>query len=347
MRTSSTPPSVTVTIPTYNRSHLVGDAIRSVLDQSLTDIEVFVSDNASTDDTAAVVTSFGDPRLRYTRNETNLGHLANLSRGLRLGTAPFVAILPDDDLMLPGSLERRVRLLEQHPSVGVVHSASLLRHMGQNNQIFGEQEFYTGGKVDSIEAGSDVVRKLLTDSYWINFPAAVIRRAVVGDVRFHEADGLADDLGVFLRIAHRSESIAYLAEPLVAIRMHSDASSTVRGFHELEEGAYTSTFSASANKRRARERFLEEHGDELVGVRQIRASSRRQSRRELIGVVKRKSLPDRSPGRVLRVLGEAVLVEPRILFAPEAARFVLGSLAGHRGRQLVHLVNQRAASRTR
>jgi glycosyltransferase involved in cell wall biosynthesis len=98
-----------VTIPTYNRAHLLREAIRSVLSQSVTDLEFVVSDNASTDDTAAAVASFDDSRIHYVRNDTNLGHLVNMSRGFQLGTAPFVTILPDDDIMLPESLKRKVR----------------------------------------------------------------------------------------------------------------------------------------------------------------------------------------------------------------------------------------------
>jgi glycosyltransferase involved in cell wall biosynthesis len=115
---------------------MLGDAIRSVLDQSFTNFEVFVSDNASTDDTAEVVASFDDPRVRYVRNDTNLGPLANMSRGFALGEAPLVTILPDDDLMLPGCLERKVRLLEEDTRIGLVHSAYWLVHLGPGNAVW-------------------------------------------------------------------------------------------------------------------------------------------------------------------------------------------------------------------
>src|SRR5688572_23564901 len=107
-----TPPLVTVTIPTYNRAHLLGPAIESVLAQSLQDVEIFISDNASTDETQKVVEGIDDPRVHYVRNERNLGVHANLSRGFTLGSAPYVCVLPDDDAMLPRNLERKVAMLK-------------------------------------------------------------------------------------------------------------------------------------------------------------------------------------------------------------------------------------------
>jgi glycosyltransferase involved in cell wall biosynthesis len=112
-------PRVTVSIPTYNRSGMLWEALGSVLSQSLGDIEVIVSDNASTDDTRAVVIGFGDPRIRYIRHEEQIARHENFSLCLRVGMAPYVTMLCDmapyvtmlydDDLMLPANLERKIQ----------------------------------------------------------------------------------------------------------------------------------------------------------------------------------------------------------------------------------------------
>src|SRR3954447_3399773 len=115
-------PTVTVCIPTYNRSELLRSSLQSVLWQSLRDIEVIVSDNASSDDTAEVVRSLGDPRVVYDRNDENIGLFANMSRCLSLGSGHYRVVLPDDDLMLPGNLERKVAYLERNPGAAMVHS---------------------------------------------------------------------------------------------------------------------------------------------------------------------------------------------------------------------------------
>jgi glycosyltransferase involved in cell wall biosynthesis len=316
---------------------LLPEAIRSVLDQSLGELEVFVSDNASTDDTAAAVASFDDPRIHYIRNETNVGHLANMSRGFRLGTAPFVTILPDDDVMLPGNLERKVTLLEERAELGLAHSSAQLVHVGADDVVLLTNVKYTGGRADTIEPASAVLRKMLADSYWINFPTAVIRRDFVGDARFEPADGLADDLGVFLRLVRQMESIAYIAEPLVALRMHSQTVSVEAGFHEFHGFEFVPTFKAIANIKTVHERFFATYGDELDGLAELRSSSHRWIRRMLVLVAKWRSSNDRTLLTSLKLLLGAARVDPRVLLTPDARRFLAKGLV-RRARRLGHRI---------
>lgn len=90
---------VSVIISTYNRKELLKRAVKSVLDQSMPDFELIVVDDCSTEDVAKLVTSFGDPRIRYLKTEKNSGHDAlpkNL--GIRHATSDLVTFLDDDDL---------------------------------------------------------------------------------------------------------------------------------------------------------------------------------------------------------------------------------------------------------
>lgn len=66
-------PTVSVVLPTYNRAHLLGKAIQSVLNQSYTDFELIVVDDGSTDNTEEVVRSLTDDRIRYIRRKQNSG----------------------------------------------------------------------------------------------------------------------------------------------------------------------------------------------------------------------------------------------------------------------------------
>jgi len=116
-------PRVTVAIPTYNRSEMLRRTLQSVIAQTFTNFEVIVSDNASTDDTEAVVASFGDSRVRCLRLDENIGMLGNLTRCLHLGDAPYVMVLHSDDLIRPGLLAAAVDVLDTHRDVVFVHSA--------------------------------------------------------------------------------------------------------------------------------------------------------------------------------------------------------------------------------
>jgi glycosyl transferase family 2 len=89
-------PKFTIGIPTYNRADLLPTALAAALNQSHEDVEVIVSDNASSDNTSEVVRQFGD-RVRYFRNDTNLGPAANFCRLVDLATGEFFSWLQDDD----------------------------------------------------------------------------------------------------------------------------------------------------------------------------------------------------------------------------------------------------------
>ncbi len=113
---------VSVCMPVYNGASLIAQSIRSVLSQTYTNFNLIVCDNCSTDNTADVVRSFDDPRITYHCNEKNLGLVGNANRSLELADGQYVNILHHDDIMLPENLEKKVRILDENPSVGFVHS---------------------------------------------------------------------------------------------------------------------------------------------------------------------------------------------------------------------------------
>jgi glycosyltransferase involved in cell wall biosynthesis len=108
-------PTVTIVIPTCNRSRLLREAIQSVLSQTYTDLALLVSDNASSDDTAHVVASFQDARIRYHRHPRNIGMTANFRSAIEMAHTEFVAPLPDDDLFLPDHLQNALEALKAFP----------------------------------------------------------------------------------------------------------------------------------------------------------------------------------------------------------------------------------------
>lgn len=108
-------PRVTVVVPTYRRPGLLRHTLRSVVDQTFLDYEVLVCDDGGDDETRAVVESFCDERLRYHRNETNLGQALNVLTGFREAKGEFISLLHDDDLLDPTGLELLVAGLEAHP----------------------------------------------------------------------------------------------------------------------------------------------------------------------------------------------------------------------------------------
>ncbi len=101
-------PRFSIVIPTYNRAKFIAKSIESALNQRHDDLEVIVSDNASTDETAEVVQRFGD-RVRYHRNETNLGMWGNFALGPSLATGEYFSWLTDDDFIRNEFVARAIR----------------------------------------------------------------------------------------------------------------------------------------------------------------------------------------------------------------------------------------------
>jgi glycosyltransferase involved in cell wall biosynthesis len=117
-------PLIRVVIPTYNRAHIIGEALESVLAQTCPDFEVVVVDDGSTDETTAVVQRFvlSDTRIRL-RKLAHGGVAKARNAGVREdGEYKYTAFLDSDDLWLPQHLERAVSILDRWSEVSVFFS---------------------------------------------------------------------------------------------------------------------------------------------------------------------------------------------------------------------------------
>ncbi len=93
-----------VCIPNFNYERDLGRTIQSVLDQTETELEILVSDNASTDRSVELVRKFTDPRIRLHVNNCNVGFASNLDRAAALAHGDWMLMLSSDDLLRPAAL---------------------------------------------------------------------------------------------------------------------------------------------------------------------------------------------------------------------------------------------------
>ena len=107
---------VTVAITVYNQAHYIGQAVSSALAQDYPNLEVIVSDNHSTDNIQEVIDTFHDPRLKYFRNEENIGMLKNRHRALyNYSTGDYILHLDGDDYFIDsGYIRRAMDLIDRH-----------------------------------------------------------------------------------------------------------------------------------------------------------------------------------------------------------------------------------------
>jgi glycosyltransferase involved in cell wall biosynthesis len=128
-------------MPIYNGEQYVEETIRSILAQDFTDFELIITDNASTDRTEEICRGFAarDQRIRYVRNERNLGASANYNLGLSLATGEFFKWCAHDDLISPNCIGALVNALEQDSeAVGAFPKTECIDETGAVIPLVGE-----------------------------------------------------------------------------------------------------------------------------------------------------------------------------------------------------------------
>lgn len=187
----------------------------SILSQTYSDLEVIVMDDCSPDDTAAVTASFHDSRVRYVRNERNLGHLRNYNAGLELARGEYVwMISADDRLRVRHVLERFVGVMDEEPRAGFVFCPAVVF----DGAVEGET-LSSHGPRDEVFRHRVFLRSLL-QSNCVPAPAAMVRRRAYDRTGLFPLDlPFAGDWYLWLALAVYFD-VVYLAEPMINYRVH-------------------------------------------------------------------------------------------------------------------------------
>ena len=129
-------PRVDVLIPVFNAARTIRQAVRSIQEQTLRDIAIFVIDDGSTDATASILNEMAqaDPRL-HVISRANGGIVDALNAGLQEGSAPLIARHDADDIAHPDRLAIQVQYLETHPGCVAVSGAA--RHIDEHDRLLG------------------------------------------------------------------------------------------------------------------------------------------------------------------------------------------------------------------
>ena len=318
---------VTVAIPTYERDHYLKEAIESVLAQTITDLEVVVSDNANSAATRALVESYGDHRLSYAPLPENIGLHGNLTRCLDLGSGPYLTVLLDDDLMYPSNLEAKLALLEQHPTAGVAHSAfDYIDHAGE---VTAENVEWTGqADLAAFETGREFIERTMRLGTRVGMSTALLRRSAPARLRHDERDGESCDLGLWLRVA-TSWDFAFINEPLSAIRIHAESASAESGLYEVSgDTQRMSTLPMAGTARLAKLRFLDEYPTDGADRVALKRLVRDRARTDLKRIVADDTLAARRPRLTASYLYRAARVEPSLWWSPWSAVLLASSLFG-------------------
>jgi glycosyltransferase involved in cell wall biosynthesis len=225
MRYTTRVTRVSVILPVHNGALYVAEAIRSVLSQTHTNLDLIVVDDGSSDDTAAVVDGFDDGRVRLIR-QVQTGVAAARNRGLSEASGELVAFLDHDDIWFPDKLTSQIPLFAQS-DVGLVGSfMTYLGERGATRAVAGEKaedqrERIAAARLMPFPLSSVIARTVLVRSLG-GFDAGLARVAQV------------EDLDLVSRIAQVCRVVT-LTRPLGYYRVHSGAAS-FRTFYDMRRG---------------------------------------------------------------------------------------------------------------
>ncbi len=200
-------PKVSIILPTYNRAAYLDRAITSVLNQSYSDFELIIVDDASKDNTEEIVKGFNDERIIYIKNPKNLGGAGARNVGIKRAVADFIAFQDSDDEWHPEKLKTQMAVFEKaEPDVAVVYTAFIRK--------VGDQEFIVPPPNVKKTEGN-IYKELLYHINFIGTPTAVVRKKAIEKVGyFDERFPRLQDWDFFLRLAKKYK-FKFIKKPLL------------------------------------------------------------------------------------------------------------------------------------
>jgi glycosyltransferase involved in cell wall biosynthesis len=229
-----------ICIPNYNYERYLGRTIQSILDQDYQDLEILVSDNASTDGSVSLVQKFNDPRIQLRVNACNVGFGGNLDRSARLASGPFMIMLSSDDLMRPCALATYHKFFEHlGPQSRATIAGATWDVIDQNDQVTGrtgpdpnlwtaadrqrELEDLLGVPVYCVPADELLRRSVRRMKNPFNFAATVYASELYRAVEGYGGGRLFNpDKWFHWKVLGVAEMAYFIDQPLVAYRVHPD-----------------------------------------------------------------------------------------------------------------------------
>ena len=174
-------PLVSVLMPVFNAEKYLREAIESILNQTFADFEFLILNDGSTDGSKEIILSYADTRIRYVENESNLGLIETLNKGIALCKGKYIARMDSDDISLPDRLRRQYRFMEKYPNIGVC--GTWAKVIGAGNVVEGKIVNQTHPSFVSIH---------LLFSVPLVHPSCFIRTAILQKHPYHPMPATED-----------------------------------------------------------------------------------------------------------------------------------------------------------
>lgn len=211
--------ALSIGLPVYNGERYLAAALGALLDQTYRDFELIIADNASIDRTSEICRAFaaGDDRVRYFRNEANLGAARNYNLTLERAGGRYFKWAAHDDLCHPRFLERCTAVLDTEPDTVLVHSRSLA--IDEHGRMIGE--YAQERAFDQDRPSARFAAAVLTPHVCISVFGVMRRDVLLKTVR--HGDWVGADRNLLAELALRGR-VRLLPEALFKRRAHEQAS---------------------------------------------------------------------------------------------------------------------------
>lgn len=210
-------PLVSVTLPAFNNERHLADAIRSVLAQTVADLELIIVDDGSVDRTADVVLGFGDPRIVFLRQD-NQGGAAATNRAILAARGRWIAHFSGDDVCHPRRLERQLQHLE---ATGLRASFTWVSFIDDEGAPLTSRHFASGWFNHPGRSRAEMVRWFFRRGNYLCTPTALIARDLLLEAGLYcSTDAQVPDLRMWFALL-RTQDLSVLEEPLLDYRIRT------------------------------------------------------------------------------------------------------------------------------
>lgn len=222
-------PSFSVAVLTYNRANYLKEMLESIQNQSYSDFEVTIYDNASEDNTEEVVKTFlKDPRFKYTRNEKNI-EIGNYIRAVKECETDFRLITHDDDIMEKDFIKRTIETLEQYPDA--IHISTAARVIDSDGNITSKDDAEQGSSEPKeklkIYNQFEYIDQHIDQKASICCPTSTfnIKKMKENSIIVRDNIGLSADTFWFYELNTLKGQMIFINEKLYRYRVHSNQES--------------------------------------------------------------------------------------------------------------------------
>ncbi len=214
-------PLVSVIVASFNHQPFVDACIRSVLDQSLEDFEIVVTDDGSSDGTYEQLSRIDDPRIVLDRFPENRGACFAMNHCLTKARGEFIAVLNSDDLFLPHKLARQVAFLEEHPEISAVFGRPVfIDERGEPFNDATHKDHSAFLATNTTRAGW--LRRFFDHGNCLCHPTVMIRASAYRETGFYDARlAQVPDFDYWVRLGVK-HTLHVLDEPLTAFRVRDN-----------------------------------------------------------------------------------------------------------------------------